>query len=151
MYIYLLAIVLFLWIPKFIASIDAAIPPTGALFTSPFPCIQLKPWWTTIKCRFSKLHSVIRNVGRLTQKLQIAVFAMWFTYFLYNIKAMLARLSNLLWYNDEFFSNGKNWDLKFTSPFQHYVWPRTTSRNDILLLSVHSKPYSGECKLSIKM
>ena len=134
-YIYLLAIVLFLWIPKFLASIDAAIPPTGALFTSPFPCIQLKPWWTTLKCRFSKCtRSYAMSEG--WRKLQIAVFAMWFTYFLYNIKAMLARLSNLLWYNDEFFSNGKNWDLKFTSPFQHYVWPRTTSRNDILLLSI---------------
>ena len=68
------------------------------------------------------------------RKFKITVFALWFTYFIYKIKAMLARLSNSLWYIDEFFYNRENGDLKFASPFQNFVWPRTTSRNGILIL-----------------
>ena len=46
-------------------------------------------------------------------------------------------------------SNRENWKLKFVSPFQHLVWPRTTSRNGISLLSIIFPSYLSFLCLSL--
>ena len=74
------------------------------------------------KMPFLEVVRVIRNIGRLMQILDISFCELVYFFFLYKIKAMLARLSssllsNLLRYKDKFFSNNDNLYLTFASPF----------------------------------